>query len=200
MSNELRDTMATATGNFAAYTEQDLREAIENLSEKFHAIYQAEAKRQGDIRHKDAYADLPENIKEFDRVLARFVLAEFSRIRSEARAGMREACADAASQDAQAILTSVGNIQDTDAGDEIDEDLNRIEKCSLRVASRIRSLPDLAADEAIERIKAKAMFHEHVTTCKECFYLGESLQTPCARRLQLEQRIAALTAAAKESK
>lgn len=33
-----------------------------------------EAKRQGDVRHKDKYQDLPENIKEFDRVLARFIL------------------------------------------------------------------------------------------------------------------------------
>lgn len=35
-------------------------------------------KRQGDVRHKDAYADLPENIKEYDRVLARYVLAMFA--------------------------------------------------------------------------------------------------------------------------
>jgi hypothetical protein len=47
---------------------------VESLSAKFHEIYQAEAKRQGDVRHKDAYADLPENIKEFDRVLARYVI------------------------------------------------------------------------------------------------------------------------------
>lgn len=46
---------------------------IEALSKTLHGIYQAEAKRQGDVRHKDAYEDLPENIKEFDRVLARFI-------------------------------------------------------------------------------------------------------------------------------
>jgi formylmethanofuran dehydrogenase subunit E len=49
-------------------------EKIEQLAAKFHEIYQQEAKRQGDVRHKDNYADLSENIKEFDRVLARYVL------------------------------------------------------------------------------------------------------------------------------
>jgi hypothetical protein len=52
--------------------------ATEALAEAFHNVYQAEAKRQGDVRHKDAYADLPENIKEYDRVLARYVLAMFA--------------------------------------------------------------------------------------------------------------------------
>ena len=46
---------------------------IEKLSAKFHNIYQQEARRQGDVRHKDKYEDLSENIKEFDRVLARYV-------------------------------------------------------------------------------------------------------------------------------
>ena len=46
---------------------------IEKLSAKFHDIYQQEARRQGDVRHKDKYEDLSENIKEFDRVLARYV-------------------------------------------------------------------------------------------------------------------------------
>ncbi len=49
-------------------------ENIEPLANLFHNIYQEEAKRQGDVRHKDDYDDLPENIKEFDRVLAKFVL------------------------------------------------------------------------------------------------------------------------------
>jgi hypothetical protein len=47
---------------------------VEELSALFHEIYQAEAKRQGDVRHKDSYSELPERIKEFDRVLARYVL------------------------------------------------------------------------------------------------------------------------------
>ena len=49
----------------------------ESLARQFHEIYQKESKRQGDVRHQDSYDDLPENIKEFDRVLARFVLANF---------------------------------------------------------------------------------------------------------------------------
>ena len=47
---------------------------IENLAREFHEVYQREAKRQGDVRHKDNYDELPENIKEFDRALARYVL------------------------------------------------------------------------------------------------------------------------------
>jgi hypothetical protein len=52
-------------------TEQELLEA---LSAKFHEIYQREAARQGDVRHPNAYADLKESTKEFDRVLARFIM------------------------------------------------------------------------------------------------------------------------------
>jgi len=58
--------------------EESLPLQVELLAKEFHYIYQQEAKRQGDVRHKDAYADLPENIKEFDRVLARYVLANFA--------------------------------------------------------------------------------------------------------------------------
>ncbi len=52
-------------------------ELIEKLASQFHQIYQDEAKRQGDVRHADKYEDLSENIKEFDRVLARYVLENF---------------------------------------------------------------------------------------------------------------------------
>ena len=65
-----------------ALSEAELR--VEELAAKFHEIYMVEARRQGDVRHKDAYADLSENIKEFDRVLARYVLAERERAVQEA--------------------------------------------------------------------------------------------------------------------
>jgi len=55
----------------------------EGLAAEFHDIYQQEARRQGDVRHADEYADLPENVKEFDRVLARYVLAEAERLREQ---------------------------------------------------------------------------------------------------------------------
>lgn len=42
----------------------------ERTAAKIHEIYMKEARRHSDVRHKDAYEDLPENIKEFDRVLA----------------------------------------------------------------------------------------------------------------------------------
>jgi len=38
-----------------------------------HAVYQAEAHRRGDVRHPDAYDDLSEPTKEWDRVLVRWV-------------------------------------------------------------------------------------------------------------------------------
>lgn len=60
-------------------TESQARE-VEELSSQLHDIYIKEAKRQGDVRHKDKYADLPENIKEFDRVLARFIIKDRRRI------------------------------------------------------------------------------------------------------------------------
>jgi hypothetical protein len=54
-------------------------EAVERLSAKIHAIYQDEARRQagvGDdaVRHPDDYAALQEHTKEYDRVLARYIL------------------------------------------------------------------------------------------------------------------------------
>ena len=47
---------------------------VEELAEKLHGIYQQEAGRQDDKRHHDSYSLLPERIKEFDRVLARYIL------------------------------------------------------------------------------------------------------------------------------
>jgi hypothetical protein len=51
---------------------------LEALAARFHDIYQAEAHRRGDVRHADTYADLSEATKEWDRVLARWVLAHFT--------------------------------------------------------------------------------------------------------------------------
>jgi chromosome segregation ATPase len=56
---------------------------LEILSAVLHDLYQQEAKRQGDVRHKDRYEDLPENIKEFDRVLARYILAREAKLQAE---------------------------------------------------------------------------------------------------------------------
>ena len=92
-----------------------LSEDVEDLAAKFHDIYQQEAKRQGDIRHKDAYADLSENIKEFDRVLVRYALMREKQAVEKAEAVMKERCAQ-----------------------EIDSDV--IDTVAHRDAQRIRSL------------------------------------------------------------
>ncbi len=52
---------------------------VETLAEYLHAVYQQEARRQADrgedeVRHPDDYDALPEHTKEYDRVLARFIL------------------------------------------------------------------------------------------------------------------------------
>lgn len=50
---------------------------IEALSARLHDIYQKEAHRQGDTRHKDSYEELSEETKEFDRALARWIAQNF---------------------------------------------------------------------------------------------------------------------------
>ena len=63
-----------------------LSEAIETLAAQLHAIYQHEAKRQYPRKpHSYDYADLPENIKEFDRVLARFILEREASLKAALR-------------------------------------------------------------------------------------------------------------------
>lgn len=66
---------------------------IEELSAKLHSLYQKEAKRQGDVRHHDDYAALRENTKEFDRVLARYILDREAANRKE-NARLRRALED----------------------------------------------------------------------------------------------------------
>lgn len=48
----------------------------EARSSEAHAVYQEEAHRRGDVRHPDAYADLSEPTKEWDRVLVRWFQRE----------------------------------------------------------------------------------------------------------------------------
>lgn len=51
---------------------------LEALSARLHDVYQKEAHRRGDTRHADLYADLSEDTKEWDRVLARWILENFA--------------------------------------------------------------------------------------------------------------------------
>lgn len=75
------------------------------------------------------------------KALKREVAEEFSRIRSEARAGMREACAKLCDRRKSEWNRGGHN----DRADEA-------KGCAIG----IRSLPDIVADEAIERIKREA--------------------------------------------
>lgn len=61
---------------------------VEKLSAEFHDIYQKEAHRQEDLglgpaRHYDEYEKLSEPVKEFDRVLARYVLKLLEQAKEE---------------------------------------------------------------------------------------------------------------------
>lgn len=47
---------------------------IEELSSQIHDIYMKEADKQGNARNARRYEDLTENVKEYDRVLAKFIL------------------------------------------------------------------------------------------------------------------------------
>lgn len=51
---------------------------VEALSSRLHDVYQLEAHRRGDVRHDDDYATLSEDTKEWDRVLARWILRNFA--------------------------------------------------------------------------------------------------------------------------
>lgn len=71
-------------------------ERTEQLAREFHAIYQLEAKRQAglgldQVRHPDDYNALPERTKDYDRVLARYVLTLIDTAITEATRREREA-------------------------------------------------------------------------------------------------------------
>lgn len=51
---------------------------LEVLSARLHEVYQKEAHRRGDVRHADRYEDLSEATKEWDRVLARWIVTNFA--------------------------------------------------------------------------------------------------------------------------
>lgn len=70
--------------------EEQPDDTVEELSAIFHDIYQKEAHRQeaaglGSARHYDEYEKLSEPVKEFDRVLARYVIDLIAKARAEER-------------------------------------------------------------------------------------------------------------------
>lgn len=78
---------------------------VEELSEILHFVYQTEAKRQGDVRHSDEYGDLPEHTKEYDRVLARYILERETRRSARASGGTSASVdADASEQTGNSVV------------------------------------------------------------------------------------------------
>ena len=63
---------------------------IEELSAELHEVYMKEAARQGDVRHAEDYNELPDRIKEFDRALARHIIAREKAILSEIEKPLKE--------------------------------------------------------------------------------------------------------------
>lgn len=61
----------------------DKASELEQLSAELHEVYQKEATRQGDVRHAEEYKDLPERIKDFDRALARYIIAREQSLKRE---------------------------------------------------------------------------------------------------------------------
>ena len=59
------------------------RDNVEIMAAGAHAAYQEEAHRRGDVRHPDAYDDLPEATKEWDRVLVRWVAGVIEELAKE---------------------------------------------------------------------------------------------------------------------
>lgn len=62
----------------------------EEAAARLHAVYQKEAHRRGDVRHPDDYNDLSEATKEWDRVLAKFCVAEIHAVAAAIKALDRE--------------------------------------------------------------------------------------------------------------
>jgi len=54
-----------------------MKDIIEPLASKIHQIYQQESKRQNNVKYPDNYYELPEHIKDYDRVIARFILENY---------------------------------------------------------------------------------------------------------------------------
>ena len=77
----------------SAAQEDGLREYwsdTEARSSEAHDVYQKEAHRRGDVRHPDAYADLSEPTKEWDRVLVRWVQSTLTRFPKPAHQSKKE--------------------------------------------------------------------------------------------------------------
>ncbi len=76
MAWELKDFLKQRLGEKLEET------PVEELAVEFHEVYQKELHRQGrESKHSDVYDDLPEDIKDLDRALARYVNAKLAELR-----------------------------------------------------------------------------------------------------------------------
>jgi hypothetical protein len=110
---------------------------------------------------------------------------------------MRENCADAAAQDAQVIVTSLGNIQD---GDATGEELDRAIKAAMRITKRIRALPlptDAELEKVLERAVLEARIEEakwwHIRSEINGIHKGNCICEMCERIASHEQVLAKLS-------
>jgi DNA-binding transcriptional MerR regulator len=143
--------------NMPERAKEEMAGAVEELAAHCHAVYQAELRAQGvKSRHVDAYEELPEDIKHLDRALARFILARDLAVRAAVREEDADA-ADAALQDAQVIVTSLGNME---SGDATEVELDRAMKAALQLPTRIRALGTSAERDALHK-------HDEELTVKE---------------------------------
>lgn len=139
---------------------RQMGDTIEKMAAEFHEIYQQEAKRQGDVRHKDAYTDLPENVKEFDRVLARHVAAGIAEAVKAAEEATRDESAKRRCEWCARGLSLDGGMRDMHRGDGAEIGSHLCQAIDIRsvptgaldryVASKVREAK-IAAYERCER-------------------------------------------------
>lgn len=89
-------------------TPQKFVDEVESLSAILHEIYMKEAERQGDVRHDWDYSKLKESTKEYDRVLARYILEREATSHDE---GVREE-REEAEKEKNDLLLVISNLID----------------------------------------------------------------------------------------
>lgn len=158
-------------------------ELVEQLTNKFYA---ACVELDDEEERKNAQDEIRENIMPLIRSYA-----------ATERAGMREACANVMDIELRALA------KQEDGKDEMHPLIAGEVYGWTAAKAKVRSLPDTAADEAIERVKAEARLEGELIGLR--FAVENDLICACDLETKPEdlcathKRIAELTAAAKET-